>query len=316
MSLIIDDKVIETPIKDIVNLLIQELALRHIDKLDRVEYKQNNIRVTCPIHSGGHERTPSCDILMYDKGDVPAGTVRCFGCGYTTNLVRFIADCLNINYRKAKEWLLENTTYSLVSSLRDVPLLQLDSPQSIKEKQVNVSLEELRRYDYIHPYMFKRKLTDEIIEKFEVGYDPKLDALTFPVYVNGECKFVCKRRTKFKRFDMPSMIEKPIYGLDYITDNEIIVCESIINALTCWVYGRQAVALFGTGSSKQIETLKNILPRKIILALDGDEAGRKGTDKIKRALTNKIVTVLKVPNGKDINDLSKEEFYKLEEILL
>ena len=124
VSLIIDDKVIETPIKDIVNLLIQELALRHIDKLDRVEYKQNNIRVTCPVHSDGHERTPSCDILMYDKGDVPAGTVRCFGCGYTTNLVRFIADCLNINYRKAKEWLFENTTYSLVSSLRDVPLLQ------------------------------------------------------------------------------------------------------------------------------------------------------------------------------------------------
>lgn len=115
---------------------------------------------------------------------------------------------------------------------------------------------------------------------------------------------------------MPAMVEKPIYGLDYVTDSEIIVCESIINALTCWVYGKQAVALFGTGSSKQIETLKNIPPRKIILALDGDEAGRKGTEKIKKALTNKIVTTLKVPDGKDINDLTREEFYKLEESFL
>lgn len=316
MSLIIDDKAIETPIKDIVNLLIQELALRHIDKLDRVEYKQNNIRVTCPVHSGGHERTPSCDILMYDKGEVPAGTVRCFGCGYTTNLVRFIADCLNINYRKAKEWLLENTSYSLVESVRDVQLLSLDEKDIQTQSNTTVTLDELRGYDYIHPYMFKRKLTDEIIEKFEVGYDPKLDAITFPVYVNGECRFVCKRRVKFKRFDMPAMVEKPIYGLDYVTDSEVIVCESIINALTCWVYGKQAVALFGTGSSKQIETLKSISPRKIILALDGDEAGRKGTDKIKKALTNKIVTTLKVPDGKDINDLTREEFYELEESFL
>lgn len=316
MPLLIDDKAIDTPIKDIVNLLVQELALRHIDKLDKIEYKQNNIRVTCPIHSDGHERTPSCDILMYDKGDVPAGTVRCFGCGYTTNIVRFIADCLNISYRKATEWLLENTTYSLIDNTRDVPKIDINWGQTPTSKQPNVSLEELRGYDYIHPYMFKRKLTDEIIDKFEVGYDPKLDAITFPVYVDGECKFVCKRRVKFKRFEMPSMIEKPIYGLDYITDNEIIVCESIINALTCWTYGRQAVALFGTGSSKQIETLKNIYPRRIILALDGDEAGRKGTQKIAKALDNKIVSVLQLPNGKDINDLSKEEFENLKEILI
>lgn len=316
MPLLIDNKAIDTPIKDIVNLLVQELALRHIDKLDKIEYRQNNIRVTCPIHSDGHERTPSCDILMYDKGDVPAGTVRCFGCGYTTNIVRFIADCLNISYRKATEWLLENTTYSLIDNVRDVPKIDINWGQAPTSKQPNVSLEELRGYDYIHPYMFKRKLTDEIIDKFEVGYDPKLDAITFPVYVDGECKFVCKRRVKFKRFEMPSMIEKPIYGLDYITDNEIIVCESIINALTCWTYGRQAVALFGTGSSKQIETLKNIYPRRIILALDGDEAGRKGTQKIAKALDNKIVSVLQLPNGKDINDLSKEEFENLKEILI
>lgn len=315
MPLTIDDKVIETPIKDIVDMLVQELASKHIDKLDKVEYKQNNIRVTCPIHGGGHERTPSCDILMYDKGDVVAGTVRCFGCGYTTNIVKFIADCLNISYRKSKEWLLDNVNYTFVESIRDVHLIDLSEPKPSQQHESSVPLEELRSYDYIHPYMFQRKLTDEIIEKFEVGYDPKLSAITFPVYVNGECKFVCKRRVKFKRFEMPKMIEKPIYGLDYVTDDEIYVVESIINCLTLWSYGKQAVALFGTGSSKQIETLKNIRQRKLILALDGDDAGRNGTKKLQKALTNKIVTTLTLPNGKDINDLSKEEFFQLKETL-
>lgn len=31
---------------------------------------------------------------------------------------------------------------------------------------------ELDRYRYIHPYMYKRGMTDDLIEKFDVGYDP------------------------------------------------------------------------------------------------------------------------------------------------
>lgn len=313
MALIVDNKIIETPVKDIIELLRQQLFLNKVDRLDRIEIKQNNIRVTCPFHAGGHERTPSCDILMEDKGTTSAGVVHCFGCGYRAGIVKFIADCLNISYRKATEWLLSVSTYSLLEDVEDFSYLDIDTPTEESIKWPIVSLEELKQYDNVHPYMHKRKLTDEIIEKFEVGYDPKLDAITFPLYVNGQCVLVAKRRTKFKRFDMPKIDPKPIYGLDYLTDNEVIVCESIINALTCWSYGKQAVALCGTGSTWQIEQLNNIPQRKIILALDGDEAGRNGTKRLLKGLTNKIVTVLKLPEGKDINDLSKEEFENLEE---
>lgn len=313
--LVVDNKVIETPVKTIIDLLRQQLFLLHINKLDKIEIKQNNVRCTCPIHKGGQERTPSCEILLEDKNGIPAGTVHCFGCGYRASLVKFISDCLEIPFRKAKEWLLGVVNYSLKESNRDIE--ELDLYKDILPLNVNnwgeVYLNELKEYDYIHPYMFERKLTDDIIDKFEVGYDPKLDALTFPVYVDGVCRLVCKRRVKFKRFEMPEINPKPIYGLDYLTDNEVIVCESIINALTCWSYGKQAVALFGTGSDWQIEQLNKIPQRHIILALDGDEAGRKGTTRLIKGLTNKIVTVLKIPNGKDINDLTKEEFDNLEE---
>jgi DNA primase len=57
--------------------------------------------------------------------------------------------------------------------------------------------------------------------------------------------------------------------------------------------------------------------RKIILALDPDDAGEKGTKRIANKLNQyKIVTKLKIPNGKDINDLSKEEFDNLQEIFI
>ena len=311
--LIIDNKYIETSIKDLLELLQQQLAIKHINKLDKIDYKQNNARVTCPIHSGGHERTPSCFILLEDKDNVPAGTVKCFGCGYKTNFIRFVADCLEINYRKASEWILSVSKYSLLELTRLLNNISLNS--YIKDMHVDnqVTPSELRQYDYIHKYMYKRKLTDNIIEKFEVGYDPKVDAITFPVYVDGICRFVCKRYVKFKRFDMPKDITKPVYGLDYLTGEDVYICESVINALTLWTWGYQAVALFGTGTEHQVEILKGIQQRRFILCLDGDNAGKAGTKKLLKELNNKIITYKVLPSGKDINDLTKEEFEKLEE---
>lgn len=325
MPPIIDgNKVINTPIKDILEMLVQQIYASRIDKLNTVDFKYNNARVTCPIHKDGHERTPSCDILLYDKQTVdfhgnkhtvPAGTVNCFACGYKANIVKFIADCLNISYRAATEWLLNFVDYTYLSDVRDIGDISFDSVDNNNYASLPpITIDELRTYDYIHPYMFERKLTDTIIDKFEIGYDKKTDSLTFPVYVNGRCLFVAKRRTKFKRFDMPEINPKPIYGLDYVTGNEVIVCESIINALTCWSYGKEAIALFGTGSSDQIAMLNNSNIRKFILALDGDEAGAIGTKRLLKGLTNKLVTVLDVPKGKDINDLTKLEFDQLDEI--
>ena len=159
----------------------------------------------------------------------------------------------------------------------------------------------------------KKKYNSDIIEKFEVGYSPTERCVTFPVYYNGKCLFVAKRKVDYKRFIMPKIEPKPIYGIDYLTGDEVIVCESIFNALTCYVYGKEAVALFGTGSEYQIELLNKLPQRKIVLALDGDDAGRKGSKRIARLLKNKIVTFLNLPDGKDINDLTKEEFESLEE---
>ena len=317
MPLIVDgNKEIKTPIKDLLEMLRQQLYVSHIDKLNSVEYTQNNARVTCPIHSDGHEKTPSCDILLEDRVKcgvlIPAGTVHCFGCGWRASFVTFVANCLNISYRDATEWILNISTYDYVEEERKI--VDIDSV----EKEVNnydtlpvVTLDELKSYDYIHPYMFKRRLTDEIINKFDVGYDPKTQALTFPVWVDGKCLFVARRKVNYKRFDMPEIYPKPIYGLDYLTTNEVNVCESVLNALTCYVYGKEAVALFGTGSDYQISLLNKLPQREIILALDNDTAGRAGTKRLIKQLHGKIITYMKVPEGKDINDLEQHEFEKI-----
>lgn len=40
---------------------------------------------------------------------------------------------------------------------------------------------KLLDFAYIHPYMYNRKLTDEVINKFKIGYDKETDSIVFPV---------------------------------------------------------------------------------------------------------------------------------------
>lgn len=327
MPCIIDsNKVVTTPIIDILYSLQQQLYLTHKNKIDTIDVKHNNARIRCPIHSNGCERTPSCDILLHDKEIstfdgkkiVNAGTVHCFGCGYQAGLVKFVADCLEISFKNSTDWLLGIAEYDILQDIRDIGDINFDK-QIISDKYSNlpvITSDDLKKYDYIHQYMFKRRLTPEIIDKFDVGYSPEEDCLTFPVYVDGKCIFVAKRKVKYKMFMLPEIDPKPVYGMDYIDPTkDVYICESIINALTLWSYGLQAIALFGTGSSYQIDMLNKSAIRKFIICLDPDFAGQKGTKRLLNGLKNKIVTYIVYTDTKrDINDLTKSEFLSLAEM--
>lgn len=75
-------------------------------------------------------------------------------------------------------------------------------------------------------------------------------------------------------------------------------------------WGKSAIALLGTGTPYQYELLKNIKCNGYVLCLDPDEAGRHGTLKIGNYLQKykKTIYVADMPVGKDVNDLTKEEF--------
>ena len=78
-------------------------------------------------------------------------------------------------------------------------------------------------------------------------------------------------------------------------------------------WGYPAVALLGTGSAKQFEILNKTGIREYNLAFDGDSAGDKGIEKFKKAIRKDVfVNVIRIPRGKDVNDLTKKEFEELE----
>lgn len=304
---------------DILYELRNQLHANGINLLKDIKDSGDNIMITCPFHKNGQERRPSAGI------EKNSGVFHCFTCNTIKSLSEFISNCFGYDDYGVFgiQWLAKNFSTVSVEERKGV---QLDFTRNTDTcgdvHSVFVSDEELNRYRYYHPYMYKRKLTNEVIEIFDIGYDKETDCITFPVRdVDGNTLFIARRSVKTKYFNYPSGAEKPLYGLYEIYKTahefpkEIIVCESMLDALSFWTIGKYAVALNGLGSSKQYEELSNLQCRKLILATDNDEAGMTARLRIRNHVKNKIITeYLFPPNRKDANECTSDELKNLKEV--
>ena len=319
----VNNHVILDDTQDILIELRKQLELNGVKRFAKFIDSGNNIQTNCPFHKEGQERKPSFGI------NKKTGECHCFGCGWSGTLSEMISNCFGKDDFGAygNKWLIRNFLSVAVESRPDIDVDFCRRKKITSETKKYISEQELDSYRYTHPYMYKRKLTDEIIDLFDIGYDKNTECITFPNRdINGNCLFVARRSVKTKFFNYPQDVEKPVYGLyecnicaktikNWFPD-EIIICESMIDALTCWVYGKYAVALNGTGNENQFKTLRNMPNRKFILATDMDEAGLKARERIRQSLGNKIVTeyVWDINVAKDINDMNKEYFNSLKEV--
>ena len=161
--------------------------------------------------------------------------------------------------------------------------------------------------------MWQRKLTKEVVDKFDIGYDPTTQCLTFPVWdEKNNLVMITKRNVNNKSFYIDKDKDKPVYLLNFIINQNIktvYVAESQINALTLWSWGYPAIALIGTGSTHQYNILNKSGIRNYILCLDSDCAGYKGIQRfIDNIRKDVMISVVNIPNDKDVNDLTKEQF--------
>lgn len=342
----INDIQFNVELLDILDELKSELNSNGIDLLSKMRDGPTHIQVCCPYHSNGQERRPSAGIRKED------GMFHCFACGEVHTLQEVISYCFgytdDIVGKFGWNWLLKNFATVQVEERKDVILCDMSRNRNRIVNRNNsgfVSDEELDKYRYIHPYMYKRGLTNDIIELFDIGYDATSDCITFPVKdICGNCLFVARRSVKGKFFNYPKGVEKPLYGLyelyqqemfqylkqcnsepEYVTPTkiayvkpfgEVIVCESMLDALSFWTVGKYAVALNGLGNELQFKQLRELPCRKIILATDMDERGLAARKRIRKNMQyTKVITQYIFPKGrKDANECTKEELMHLEEV--
>lgn len=304
---------------EILTELQSQLRINGNDMLGQMKQSGHNIQVCCPYH---HDKRPSAGI------DMRTGMFHCFACQEVHTLPEFISQCFGhedlFGNKFGWNWLLKNFLTISIEERTDIPL-DLDR-KALYNVSVNIDYvneEELDTYRYTHPYMYQRGLTDEIIELFDIGYDSSCDCITFPIRdIFGNTLFIARRSTKTKFFNYPKDVEKPLYGLyelyhvNYISgkrhSGEVVVCESMLDALSFWTIHKPAVALNGLGNELQMKQLRDLPIRELILCTDMDEAGMKARERIKKNVRNKLISEYILPTGcKDANDCTKEQLKNL-----
>ena len=339
--MIINDVVFNVDLDTVLTELISQLRANGINLIQKRRDGPTHIQICCPYHNNGQERRPSAGLRKED------GMFHCFSCGEVHTLPEVISHCFgysdDIVGKFGWQWLLKNFATVQVEERKGIELDLVRDINNNHNRNGNtrqyVSEEELDKYRYTHPYMYKRRLTDEIIELFDIGYDKDTDCITFPVRdVNGNTLFVARRSVKSKFFNYPEGVEKPLYGLYEIYDvireanaindsynlidsrfefpSEVIVCESMLDALSFWTVDKYAVALNGLGNDLQFKQLRELPCRKIIIATDMDERGLAARKRIRQNLgSRKLITEYIFPKGrKDANDCTAEELLNLEEV--
>ena len=302
--LTVRNRIIDKPIIEI----LQEVR-NQTGKLSTIENKYEYIRVTCPFHKGGAERRASCSVYTGTE-DLEQGYFHCFTCHEKGSFSKFIGGCFNESEQFGEQWLLDNFESSYLESSLDLEPIDLTEKVKLKNEILDDKiLEGLEGYN---EYFKKRKISEEIAEKFELGYNSKTREVIFPLRdEKGNLVGLTKRKTDYKKYELPKLVYKPIYLLYYIINNgikEVYVCESQINALYLWSLGYPAIALLGTGSKYQYNLLNKSGILFYHLCFDGDEAGDKGIKNfIENINRNSIIDVIQLPRGKDINDLDEGE---------
>lgn len=331
--ILIGNMPVMTTVYDILLLLQRELHLNHSSLLHTIVQPKNDwqdIQITCPFHKYGLEQKPSCGVTVREKkrGNkiIPAGTYYCFSCSSRGDITDLISYCFGQQDGGlyGQQWILSHfNNFEVENRAGFFKKLYLTNEKNVVQY---VTEDELKKYRFTHSYMYKRHLTDELIDIYDIGYDKgfqlkedtqPFSCITFPVKDSkGNVVFIARRSIKGKIFHYPREVDKPIYGLYeakqiFPQDTILYICESILNALMFVKWGKPAVALLGTGTHSQIEMLKHLDYRKYVLCLDSDEAGEKGVAKLTKALSNyKFIDILEMPKGKDVNDFGFCKSYK------
>lgn len=257
---------------------------------------RDNWKAKCPFHT---ERTPS----FYIHKDDLVG--HCFGCGVAGRLDVLVAKYQGISPAKAREAL----------GLEYLPWLE-HQEKEVEPVYPNSWIHAWKRISQ-HPYLEARGYQREAIEAFECRWDPTTKRVVFPhIAQDGRCLGAVGRATDGRepKYHFYWNCDK---GQEVWTHREfwgephdtIYVVEGILDGLRYFQAGvRNVVALIGAAATRaQLRTIRE--SSRVIIGLDGDEAGRRGALGIEKALRHscQVEFIQYPPYAKDAGDLGEDE---------
>lgn len=260
-------------------LKIEALLQGRGQYIQQTSNSPNDIFITCPNYEahGGPEHTPSCAISKEE------GLVHCFGCGYHTSLPGLVSDILGFkNPVKGFQWIRRKFSAPAVGHRKS--LLSPDIERD--KKKIYVPEEALLQYNFDHPYMYKRRLTPEVIDWFSIGYDEESHSITIPVKdVDGRIAFIKKRsvkRSKFGKYLIEEGADKReiVFGLFMVKRclpkvDMVFLSEGEMDVLSWYSIEKYGAGLQGSDlfADQKKELIRVVRGKPICLAFDNDKAG-------------------------------------------
>lgn len=272
-------------------------------------YRNNWLKGNCPI----------CGAVDKYGVNITTSRTNCFKCGYKKSPIRVIMEIEGITeYRNLLKMLEGVEGLAIKFELPEVKEVEfIELPESF----MNIRFKKGAMSNMARNYLRGRGFKISTLSMKGFGYCSKgkyAGSIIIPFYYNNKLVYYSARRfvNTGEKFINPTWDEVGI-GKSFVLYNwsalfiyqKVYLVESAFNAETI---GDNSTALGGKKiSTYQISQIIKSPVSEIIIILDPDAI----TEAIKLGLSLvnfKKVKVLKMPEGKDVNDTGKEYVFKLE----
>jgi DNA primase len=264
--------------------------------------------IFCPFH--GNHRTPAGEVDKYQ------GTFYCFSCHKIADIYELVMHISQRSYFEAARYIKSkekqtNIADEISDKLVDRPdYLQFD--ELLIQRLNKQALDSPRAISYYNG----RRITEDSVRKFSLGYSEKRDMVTIPVHSpDGMAIGFVGRSVEGKEFkNTPGMPKsKTLFNLHRNkSSSKIYVVESSFDAIRLEQVGFPAVATLGANISNiQVELLRKYFNNIIIIA-DNDEAGGNMKDRAIERLGSRVSVIQLDKKYKDIGDMDDEAIKSLD----
>jgi len=263
--------------------------------------------IFCPFHA--NNRTPAGEV------DKETGTFFCFACHHVTDIVDLVMTQTGRTYFESVRFIKSKESGNSIEA--DVAKRLVEKPDyvpydEVLVKRLNTTALESPR---AKSYYFGRKITEESVRKFSLGYSEKRDMVTIPIHSpEGMLVGFVGRSVEGKEFQNTPKLPKSkvLFNLHRVKSSKTVyVVESSFDAIRLDQCGFAAVATLGSNVSNiQTDLLKKYFNDIIVIA-DNDEAGGNMVSKLQERLDSRVSVIKLEKKYKDIGDMEDESIKEL-----
>ncbi|WP_082281567.1 CHC2 zinc finger domain-containing protein [Leptospira kirschneri] len=260
---------------------------------------------------------PRADVSMRGKPLTPVTLEKALGRKMPTT-EKLIPEERDLIFQALKYY--ETSLRQNMSALSYLQTRKVGSEESISKFQIGYSDGSLGKILPSRSSNVGRRAR-EVFKEFgffsEGGHEYFKARIVFPIFTPEKelCGMYGRRVVASREVAIPNHLYLPGKHLgiwneeDAFTKNELILCESILDALTFWEYGiRNVTCSYGIEGFTEViqERILEKQIQKIYIAYDADAPGDKGAASVYQKLKDKGILIHRVllPLGMDVNEVA------------